>query len=439
MSDAPTNAGGIDLLSLKSLLSHRKRWEPPKLELAALHGPAGEWALASQPFTEASVVGVLLSSLVGFGNAIGGTPHVTVGVTHHRSNEYALLIGPTATGRKGDAMRVGLRVVELADSSWSKRVERGFGSGEAIVDAVRDPVIEVDDDGAEKIVLSAATDKRLQLHEPELAHVLAIAARDGSTTGSLLRLAWDGDRLENRTKHRTVIATGAHVSFLAAITPDELRRRIPETDVANGFLNRFLLIAVTRSKHLPEAPPLPSTLAEEHASAFAKALTQARRVGALERDDEARELWKHAYEHELAVDRDGLAGAACSRAEAHALRLSILYALLDRSRRITVEHVNAALAVWRYVEATALLVFGTRLGDPDAETVIAALEDAWPDPLTRSDVRDLFGRHRTANDIDLALERLLAADRITVGQEASGGRPTTLIRLVRQQEFCSAT
>ena len=43
------------------------------------------------------------------------------------------LVGPTATARKGEAMRLGIRPVRLADEGWNGRVSRGFGSGEAIV------------------------------------------------------------------------------------------------------------------------------------------------------------------------------------------------------------------------------------------------------------------------------------------------------------------
>jgi hypothetical protein len=36
------------------------------------------------------------------------------------------------------------------------------------------------------------------------------------------------------------------------------------------------------------------------------------------------------------------------RAEAHVLRVAILYALLDRSNVIEAAHVKASLALWRY-------------------------------------------------------------------------------------------
>jgi hypothetical protein len=427
LADSAESLSSLSSLSSQSRTS--RMWKPPELERAALHGAAGEWALASQPFTEASAAGVLVSTLVAFGNAVGGTPRTDVGATPHHANEYALLIGPTGSGRKGDAMRVGLRPVELADPSWRGRIVRGFGSGEAIIDSVRDAVTERDEDGNERTLLAATDDKRLLIHESELASVLAIAARRGSTTASLLRQAWDRDRLDNRTKGRTITANDAHISFLAAVTPDELRKRVPEAEIANGFLNRFLLIAVTRSKYLPGGAKLPNNVAEEHASAFAKAITAARNAWSLRRDAPAEELWKHAYMHELAVERHGLAGNACARAEPHALRLSMLYALLDRSPAIQPAHVEAALALWRYAEQTAVLVFGDSLGDATADMILAALHAARPEPLSRTAIRDRFERHRSVTEIDAALARLVTAGHVAVFRQPTGGRPTTFVRL----------
>ena len=91
--------------------------------MAALHGPAGAWAIASQRYTEASVAGVLLATLIA-AERDRGTPRIEVGGTHHHVNENGLLVGPTSTGRKGDASNLGRRPVILADPDWRERVHR---------------------------------------------------------------------------------------------------------------------------------------------------------------------------------------------------------------------------------------------------------------------------------------------------------------------------
>ena len=126
--------------------------------------------------------------------------------------------------------------------------------------------------------------------------------------------------------------------------------------------------------------------------AFQAALEFARREGSgqVRRDEEARELWRHVYEQELSIERHGLAGVACSRAEAHTLRLSMLYALLDRSDVVGRVHLEAALAVWRYCEHSALLVFGDRLGDPIADAIDDALARRGGRPHPRPDPRPVL-------------------------------------------------
>jgi len=73
------------------------------------------------------------------------------------------------------------------------------------------------------------------------------------------------------------------------------------------------------------------------------------------RDDEARSLWAAEYPR-LSEGEPGLLGAILGRAEAHVLRLSLIYAVLDQSPVVRMEHLRAALAVWDYAEASARLI-----------------------------------------------------------------------------------
>jgi Protein of unknown function (DUF3987) len=421
--------GFFDLISPRA----RERTEP-KLDVAALHGPAGAWAIACQPYTEASAAGVLVATLVAAGNAIGRSPSLEIGGTRHHVNEYALLVGPTGTGRKGDAMNLGRRPVADADVVWRGRVHGGFGSGEAVVFEVRDPQYARDEKGNEKLVDEGASDKRLLVLEAEFGHVIAVAAREGSTLSALLRAGWDGSEpLANRTKRSRIIATNAHVSALAAITAEELVRNLPETEAANGFLNRFLLAYVERSKLLPSPQPIPLDLDAEHRRRFAEVLAAAGKIRRLARARDAEELWREAYASKLAVERRGLVGAVCSRAEAHVLRLSMLYALLDGSAEIRPEHVQAALALWDYCEASAEQVFGKRLGDPDADAIVVALAEAGADGLTRTEVCSLFGR-RHYSRIAMALARLLEQGLVVSWKRQTEGRPQQRFRLAQFSE-----
>ena len=89
-------------------------------------------------------------------------------------------------------------------------------------------------------------------------------------------------------------------------------------------------------------------------------------AGEIHRNDEARTLWHEVY-GPLSEGRPGLAGALLGRAEAHVLRLALLYALLDHSRFIEAPHLMAALALWDYCERSVYYIFGDNLGDPVAD------------------------------------------------------------------------
>ena len=376
-------------------------------------GIAWEWVQSVTPYTEADPVGILVAYLVAAGNMIGPSPYVMAGPRRHGLNEYAVLVGPTSTGRKGDALDAGTLPARHADPDWhSERVRSGFGSGEGVIRHVQDKA----DDGS-------SVDRRLLMREDELASVLTVANRDGSTLSGIIRNGWDGRPLENHTKSTSMRATGAHLSILAAVTPDELLRKLTKTETANGFANRFLFVRVKRSKLLPRGGAIPESLTSEHASVLRDRAMAARKVGRLDFTPDAGRLWDYAYEHELSVDRFGMIGAVTSRAEAHTLRLSMLYALLDGKKEIGREHVESALTLWRYCEQSAHEVWGDAIGDPTADAILDAVREQGE--LTRTAVRDLFSRHR-GSDYERALSELVAAGRLNVSTIETAGRPTTL-------------
>jgi len=105
------------------------------------------------------------------------------------------------------------------------------------------------------------------------------------------------------------------------------------------------------------------------------------------------------------------------------MRLAMLYALEDMSHVVRREHLQAALALWEYCEQSAQFIFGQRLGDPVADELVTALR-THPAGMTRTDIRDWFGRNRKAYEIDRGLMLLqrqgLAHKRM---EPSDGGRP----------------
>jgi Protein of unknown function (DUF3987) len=338
-------------------------------------------------------------------------------------------VGVTGSGRKGTAEHETRRPFLLAEDPWISRITTGLSSGEGLIWAVRDaiekrePVREkgrvtgyenvVADDGVE--------DKCLCVVESELGRVLRVMERDGNTLSATLREAWDArEVLRTLTKSSPSVATGAHVSIVGHITRDELLRYLDRTETANGFGNRFIWIAVARSKFLPDGGSLRDEDLRPFVAKLRAALGSARDVREMFRDADARAAWHGVYEP-LETGCAGLFGAITGRAAPHVLRLSMIYALLDGEAVIREPHLAAALALWTYSEDSARFVFGDATGDPEADAIADALRTA--PRLSRDAIRDLFSRHVPAQRIASALALLARLGKAHSVKEATKGRP----------------
>jgi DNA replicative helicase MCM subunit Mcm2 (Cdc46/Mcm family) len=145
-------------------------------------------------------------------------------------------------------------------------------------------------------------------------------------------------------------------------------------------------------------------------------------AGEIKRNAEARNLWHQVYTR-LTGDRFGLFGSMTARAEAQVMRLSVLYAMLDMSNEVKVEHLKAALAVWDYCERSAKYIFGTALGNRTADTLLAELRQVPEVGLSRTEMlHSVFNKNKTASEIADALRLLhdngLAHRRDDPGNEA---------------------
>jgi hypothetical protein len=135
----------------------------------------------------------------------------------------------------------------------------------------------------------------------------------------------------------------------------------------------------------------------------------------------------------LSGDRAGLAGSLTGRAEAHVLRLSVIYAVLDRSPVVRPEHLAAALAVWEYADESVRCVFGDSTGNPLADDILALLRNA-PSGMTRTEVREMAGKNLPADRITQALGVLLGLNLARFERRETGGRPVELWFATRRAE-----
>jgi len=378
----------------------------------AYHGLLGEIVSKLEPETEADPVAILSQLLVAFGTAVGRGAWFEIEATCHHPHEFLLLVGESARSRKGSSWDHVRKLICEADPTIAERILTGLASGEGLVWAVRDPIAQ--DPGI--------SDRRLLALEPEFASVLKNANREISTLSPTLRSAWDGRPLQLLTRTAPARASSAHISVIGHITATELRHHLTAIELANGLANRFILICCRRTRLLPEggrADPLQQT---GLVPLLAATIKHARTAGRLRLDPGARELWHHAYA-QLAIGQPGIAGAICARAEAHTIRLAVLYALADGGRQITAEHLTAALALYDYAARSATWALQGATGDPLAEQIHAALRQADPSGLTRSQISDTLQHNRPAEQIQRALDALTLTGRATPVQIPTAGRP----------------
>ena len=405
------------LLASHALLACHSGW--PTLAATALYGLPGKVVDALGDHTEADPAALLLSYLVAFGAAVGRGPHAQAEATEHPGRLFAVLVGDSAKARKGSSWHQIRRVFEVADPRFTRgRILGGFGSGEAVVDA-----------------LAEGDDHRLLVIEPEFARILSVGRREGSTLSTLLRQGWDGDRLAVRSRGAgTVTAEGAHVCLLGHITAEELRAKLTETEMSNGYANRHLFALVRRSKLLPSGGNIDDAEVDHLGMLTRSALEAGRRVGLLRRTAAAEERWTGLY-YELADDEPGgLLGSVIARDAAQVLRLSVLYALTDGSTTVDVTHIDAASAVWDYCRASAETIFGDALGDPVADKLLRAIRAAGDYGLDGREQHQALAGHASAAQMKVALDSLVSKGRVLIRTEESGGRPRRVAVACEQSE-----
>jgi putative DNA primase/helicase len=204
-----------------------------------------------------------------------------------------------------------------------------------------------------------------------------------------------------------------------------------ETDVANGLLNRFMILYVYRPKLVPLPQPTPKEKLDELAKRVADAILSIT-GGELDSDnlreaffsEAARQLWVEQYPS-ITRDRDGKSGSLLARSEMYARMLAMIFASMEGRRVIEPKDLEAALACVEYWNASVIYVFncGDDEGvlDPFAAEVLKIIT-AQP-AITLSALQGRWAHKRTKQVKD-ALEVLLnlGPPLIEERKEATTGR-----------------
>ena len=407
LAKAPPAQSGTQAANDLLQLHHPK---PPQLDDAALIGFAGEVVERLTKDSEAHPAGVLASFLAAVGNAAGPRAHIPISADRHPARLNVVLIGDTGVGRKGLAGNLVYDVMAGADPNWYQdHVIGGLQSGEALIEA------------AEATLEDEKRSGQLLIKAAEFSQVLKVSSRQNMTLSEVIREAFDGGTLAlRRSSKPTVVVTGAHISIVAHITPEELRSQLDDISMANGFANRFLFIHVERPQLVPR-PKEPdfSDLSED----LAAILGHARRRGVVRWSKHADAWWRRMYP-KISVARQGLVGALTARAEAKLLRVAVAYLLLEPDTKVLmVHHLEAAHAVLRYSEQSARNVFGDRTGDPLGDRILGILRGAFPCVVAQGELGEALGGNISGERVEREVTRLINMQQADRWQVSTGGRP----------------
>ena len=423
----------------------------PVMDAAAYHGVAGEVVKLYAPHTEADPNAMLMHFLAFFGNMIDRSAFQWIDGKRHHSNIFVLIVGDTAISRKGTAearIREFIRCVELSAREESEAVQQaraegknvivvdetpwsgqclkgGLSSGEGLIWHIRDEV-RGNRKGEDVIIVEGVDDKRLLLVEPEFGAVLTVIDREKNTLSHVLRQAWDGNTLQTLVKNNPNRCTAPHVTLVGHITCEELRHLLDAISAANGFANRFLITCARRVQELPfgSSPDADAVaaIAKQVFAVYDRAAHHGSRE--LVMDEKAKAFWASIY-HDLTTPKPGLFGFITQRSDAQTKRLAAIYALLDGSDEIRIEHLKAGRAVTKFCENSARYIFGDAVGEKTADQIQIALRRADDRSMSRTDIYNMFGRNISSDKIAAALNLLERLGRVRCEKRVPKvGRPT---------------
>jgi len=380
----------------------------------------------------------LFNLLAGFGSQAGRHAYTVAGCSRHYPNLFGVLAGASGKGRKGTSWHCINRLLTQNDEAWTRDcLATGLHSGEGLIHHVRDPRLEsraIKENGRimgyqDEQVDAGVSDKRLFVVEEELGSVLRRMKGRENSLSAILREAWDGNDLRSLVKNSPDRATAPHISIVGHITKAEAIDQMTAVDCQNGFANRFLWVFTERSRCLPEAGEIPLGVFHREIAALQSALSRARETEReLPLEPEASAFWREVYPA-LSDGQPGLYGSVIGRAEAQVRRLALVYALLDGRDTQSREHLESALAFWRYCDATAAWLFGTAFNHSDADRIFQALQK-HPVGLTLTQINsEVFANHARSQRIDEALRILEKSGVVQKLSLKTGGADRTVWKL----------
>ncbi len=404
-----------------------RQW--PTFPKEALFGIAGEIVELATLDSEADPAAILMTVLVYASAYFGSHRHVGVGETKHPARLMSVLVGATSRARKGTSAAPVVRIFKVVNQKLGSPLQVSHGplsTGEGLISAVRDESERKSKEGCSDD--PGVRDKRLLVIEEELGAPLKAMQREGNTLSSILRNAWDHGDIAPLTKSNRIKVTGAHICIIGHITIAELTGLLQSVDIWNGFANRFLWLCVKRQKLVAVPRSMPDEAVEIIATRIAAIISASQETGPVRLHPDVETAWTEHYP-KISQDAGGVFGTVTARAEAHVMRLALVYTLLDGQNTVSLRHFQAALSLWQYCYCSARYIFGNAESDKNAARILMELSKG---EKTQTQLNDSFNGHLSAKILGAILSELQALGRVNQRKQGGGkgkGKPKTLWRL----------
>lgn len=406
----------IDPLAIESRIER-----PEPLDLTQTMIPVGMAMLLDhlRPLTDAPFSSLTLASVVGLAGLMGPKPTLRWRGTQ-RLILYGALVGDSNYARKGQTISEVTSTLSQIDPLLDV-IKTPYipSSGPAFIDTLA----ESKDDG----VLMVAT---------EMGRMLANCARENETLSYDMRDAWDGIPVGGRTrKTGKTNAADYHLSILGATTPEDLVAKLTDTDLRNGWANRWLWFWAEKRPGGFDQTRV--NRVDPATAAFIRdGIEFARRLGhgsALIKPDHTMVLTPAGaamldrISNELDVPAHGTIGVLRQRMPPIAVRIAMVAACLDQQREVDVEHLEFGFFLTDYAVQSIRAVFGTRIDDEVAKTILDILRQAPDGWLNTSTIAKAI--RKDGSRTNRAIQRLLDAGLVEREDRQTAGRPAIGYRL----------
>lgn len=411
-----------ELLSIiKSVEKYPVKVELESISLRedAFYGLAGKLAQEVAPISGVSKEALLYQFLVCIGSICGPKFFYSIGGKKINPSDYLIVLGSTGASKKGTS---------FGDVKWffdkyypefsQKKLKTGVNSGEGLINCIRDRVVvkEKDKTGKEIEVVKdeGALSKIVLFLETEFSRLLKAGKRDGSTVTEIYRNAWDQVPLEINTSQRSIRSTDYSVSLIAHITPKEFKSLVSEIDSSNGYLNRFMFCLIGSA----EPRPFPTSFEKVDFSFSIELISVLCLINSLENEelvlaDSAKSLYEE-YFNEYHYRAEDELSELTSRNIPHLLKMAMIYAILDQSFEIKIEHLKAAKALVDFSEASIRNIFKDKMFSRKEMKVLKFLGQNSGHILRSKIQSDCFKNNSSKDELDLIRDKLINCGKLKI-------------------------